>query len=49
MAQDAGAKRLVLVHQVDIMDEPGETERAVRDIARHYDGEIIWGRELITV
>jgi len=31
------------------MDEPGETERAVRDIARHYDGEIIWGRELITV
>ena len=49
MAQDAGAKRLVLVHQVDIMDEPGETERAVRDIARHYDGKIVWGKELITV
>ena len=49
MAQDAGAKRLVLVHQVNIMDDPGETERAVRDIARHYDGEIVWGRELMRV
>ena len=49
MAQDAGAKRLVLVHQVDKMDDPGETERAVRDVARHYDGQIVWGRELMRV
>ena len=49
MAQDAGAKRLVLVHQVDIMDEPGETERADRHIARPYEGNIVWGQELITV
>ena len=49
MAQDAGAKQLVLVHQTDAMDEPGETERAVRDIARHYDGDIVWGRELMSV
>ena len=49
MAQDAGAKRLVMVHQVDRMDDPGETERAVRDVARHYDGEIVWGRELMRV
>ena len=49
MAQEAGAKRLILVHQRDNMDSPGETERAVRDIAKHYDGEIVWGEELMSV
>lgn len=31
------------------MDAPGETERAIRDIARHYDGEVVWGCELMSV
>lgn len=49
MAQEAGAKRLVLSHQHPRLDEPGQTERAVRDIARHYDGEIIWGQETMVI
>ncbi len=49
MAQDAGAKRLVLVHQPVALDVPGEAERALRDIAKRYDGQIVWGRELMSV
>lgn len=49
MAQEAGAKKLVLVHQTDVMDNTGETERAIRDISKHYDGEIIWGEELMSI
>ena len=49
MAQEAGAKKLVLVHQTDVMDNTGETERAIRDVSKHYDGEIIWGEELMSI
>lgn len=49
LAQEAGAKKLVLVHQVHMLDEVGQTERALRDITRHYDGEVFWGRELMTI
>ncbi len=49
MAQDAGAKKLILVHQTEKLDHPGETERALVDIANYYDGQIIWGRELLKV
>ena len=49
MAQEAGAKKLVPVHQTDVMDNIGETERAIRDISKHYDGEIIWGKELMSI
>ncbi len=47
MARDAGAKSLVLVHQAEELDSPGETERALRDITRIYDGSVVWGRELM--
>lgn len=49
VAQEAGAKKLVLVHQIHHMDEPGEMERALRDVTHHYDGEVVWGRELMTI
>ena len=49
MAQEAGARRLVLTHQHPGLDRPGETERALRDISRHYDGEVIWGREMMRI
>jgi ribonuclease Z len=49
VAQEAGAKKLVLVHQIHKLDQPGETERALRDITRHYDGEVVWSRELMTI
>jgi len=47
VAQAAGAKKLVLVHQAHWLDVPGQTERALRDITRIYDGEVVWGRELM--
>lgn len=49
MAQAAGAKRLVLTHQHPSLDRPGETERALRDISHHYDGEVVWGREMMPI
>jgi ribonuclease BN (tRNA processing enzyme) len=49
MAQAAGVRRLVLTHQHPSLDRPGETERALRDISRHYDGEVVWGREMMRV
>jgi len=49
MAQRAGVKRLVLVHQVHHLDGPGQMERAIRDITRYFDGEVVWGKELMTV
>jgi ribonuclease Z len=47
MAQAAGVGMLVLVHQVHMLDEPGQMERALRDISRHFDGEVVWGQELM--
>ena len=47
MAQEAGVKKLVLVHQKHTLDEPGATERVIADIAKVYDGSIIWGNELM--
>ena len=47
MARDAGAKSLVLVHQAEELDKPGEMERALADITRIYDGAVVWGEELM--
>jgi ribonuclease Z len=49
MAQEAGAKRLVLTHQHPKLDQSGQMERAIRDISRHYDGQIVWGEDLLDV
>lgn len=49
MAEAAGVRKLVLVHQSHTMDVPGETERALSDISSIYSGEVIWGRELMSV
>ncbi len=49
MAQAAGVERLILVHQVHMLDAVGEMERALRDIHQHFDGKVVWGQELMTV
>ncbi|MBI3456601.1 MAG: hypothetical protein HY002_12560 [Candidatus Rokubacteria bacterium] len=49
MAQDAGVRTLVLVHQSASLEVPGNMERALREIARVYDGRVIWGRELMAL
>lgn len=46
LAQEAGAKKLVLVHNRGIAGH-GRMERAVADVASVYDGEVIFGEELM--
>ena len=46
LAQEAGAKKLVLVHH-GFTAEHGRMERAIVDISKEYDGEIILGQELM--
>jgi len=48
LAQDAGAKKLVLVHNTRIAGR-GKMERAVADVARSYDGEVVFAEELLEV
>ena len=47
MAQDTGVKKLVLIHTGPRLCEPDSKERAIADIARIYEGEIIFGEELM--
>jgi ribonuclease Z len=49
LAQDAGVEKLVLVHQAHWLDDQGQTERALGDITSVYDGEVVWGREIMKV
>jgi ribonuclease BN (tRNA processing enzyme) len=47
MAHDAGAERLVLSHSLARLTRPGSKEKGISDIARVFDGEIIFGEELM--
>ncbi len=49
MAKQAGVKKLVLTHTGPALCEPGSKEKAIADISRIYDGEIIFGEELMVV
>ena len=48
MAREAGVAKLVLVHNARIAAH-GTMELAIADVAREYDGEIIFGEELLAV
>ncbi len=49
MAQDAGAGKLILTHTGAHLCEPDSREKAMRDIARIYQGETIFAEELISL
>ena len=49
VAQEAGVKTLVLTHFLEQIDQPGLREHIVREIARTYDGHIVWGEDLMEV
>jgi ribonuclease Z len=49
MAQDAGAKKLVLVHIGPNLAGHGPMEKGLGDIRSIYDGEVIFSDELLTV
>jgi ribonuclease BN (tRNA processing enzyme) len=44
-AQQTGVRRLVLTHIHKPLDQPGSREKAIADVARLYEGEIIFGQE----
>ena len=49
MADKSGAQRLVVTHQGPNLSTPGSRERAIADMAAHYNGEIIFGEEFLTL
>lgn len=48
LAQDAGVKKLVLTHIGPELDRHGDMEKGIGDIARVYDGEIVFSEELMS-
>ena len=49
MAQEAGVKRLVLVHIGPHLAQHGPMEKGIGDVRRIYDGEVIFADELMTI
>ena len=49
MAQEAGVKKLVLVHVGPHLSGHGPMEKGIGDIRRIYDGEIIFSEELMKI
>ena len=49
MAQEAGVKKLVLVHVGPHLSRHGPMESGIGDILRIYDGEIIFSEELMKI
>jgi len=49
MAQEAGVKRLILVHVGPHLATHGPMEKGIGDVRRIYDGEVIFAEELMTL
>ena len=49
VARRAGVKTLVLTHLLSQIDQPGVRERIVREIAQEFEGNVIWGEDLMTL
>jgi ribonuclease Z len=49
VASRAGVKTLVLTHVLAQIDQPGVRERIVREIAEEFEGDVIWGEDLMTI
>ena len=49
MARDAGVKTLVLSHLVPADDPEITSQMWINAAARHFDGEIIVGRDLLEI
>lgn len=49
MAQEAGVKRLVLVHTGPSLCEHGAMEKGIGDVKREFDGELVFAEELMVL
>ena len=46
---DAGVRTLVLVHLTEQLETPGVRERAMHEVAEIFDGQVIFGQDLLDV
>ncbi len=49
IAKQAGCKTLVLTHMLEQINQPGVREEILREIMGIYDGNIIWGEDLMEI
>lgn len=49
MAQEAGVKKLVLVHVGPNLSEHGPMEKGIGDVEKIYDGELVFSEELMRI
>jgi ribonuclease BN (tRNA processing enzyme) len=49
IARRAGVKRLVLTHVLAHIDLPGVREQIIHEIRREFDGDVIWGEDLMQI
>ncbi len=49
VARQAGVRTLVLTHVMDQIDQPGIRERILKEMMAIYDGDIIWGEDLMEI
>ena len=49
IAKRAGVKTLVLTHLVAQIDVPGIREQIIHEIREVFDGQVIWGEDLMTL
>jgi ribonuclease BN (tRNA processing enzyme) len=49
VAKKAGVKTLVLTHFLEQIDQPGVREEILREMMQIFDGNIIWGEDLMEV
>lgn len=49
VAQRARVKTLVLTHMLEQIDQPGVREQIVGEIRKVYEGNIIWGEDLMEI
>jgi ribonuclease BN (tRNA processing enzyme) len=49
MAREAGVKKLVLVHVGPHLASHGPMEKGIGDVRKIFDGEIIFGEELMSL
>ena len=47
VARQAGVKMLVLTHKLEQIDQPGMRERIIKEMSAIYDGDIVWGEDLL--
>jgi ribonuclease BN (tRNA processing enzyme) len=49
VAQQAGVKTLVLTHMLEQIDQPGVREQIIKETTEIYDGNVIWGEDLMEI